>query len=103
MSFLSFLGGTKKSEKIREYYENGAVVLDVRSPGEFASGHAKGSKNIPLQNINGQLNQIKKWNKPVIACCQSGMRSGSAKSILQNAGIECINGGSWTQVQKALS
>lgn len=84
-------------------YDAGAIVLDVRSPGEFASGHVAGSKNIPLQSLNAQIAQIKKWNKPVITCCQSGMRSGSALGVLQNAGIECMNGGPWTRVQSAIS
>ena len=47
--------------------EDGAVVIDVRSPQEFQSGHAKGSKNIPLQNLNGKVNQLK--GKEVIIVC----------------------------------
>jgi rhodanese-related sulfurtransferase len=73
----------------------GAVIIDVRSPQEFDRGHIKGSKNIPLPIIQREMNNIKKWNKPIITVCQSGARSGMAKSSLKGAGIEVYNGGSW--------
>jgi len=83
--------GVDLSEKMKE----GAVIIDVRSPGEYASGHVKGSKNIPLGNISAKMNTIKKWNKPVITCCASGMRSGSAANVLKRNGVEAYNAGSW--------
>ncbi|MEZ4720409.1 MAG: rhodanese-like domain-containing protein [Flavobacteriales bacterium] len=82
----------------KELLDKGAVVIDVRTPAEFAGGHVKGSKNIPLQTIQSKVNDIKKLNKPVVACCASGMRSGQATDILQRAGIEAVNGGPWTKV-----
>jgi phage shock protein E len=75
--------------------EAGAVIIDVRSPQEFDRGHIKGSKNIPVNIIQREMNAIKKLNKPVITVCQSGARSGMAKSVLKAAGIEVYNGGSW--------
>ena len=45
---------------------------------------------------------IKKWNKPVIACCRSGMRSAQATSILKQHGIDCINGGGWQSLESKL-
>ncbi|MCB0733590.1 MAG: rhodanese-like domain-containing protein [Bacteroidetes bacterium] len=99
--FLNKITGPKVdlSEKIAE----GALILDVRTKGEYASGHVKGSKNIPLDQLQGQINSLKKQNKVVITCCASGMRSGTAKSILQSSGIECYNGGSWVSVQRLVS
>ncbi len=88
--------GVDLSEKMRE----GAVIVDVRSPGEYAGGHVKGSKNIPLDKISGKINTIKKWDKPVITCCASGMRSGSAASILKQNGVEAYNGGSWQKANR---
>ena len=75
--------------------QNGAVIIDVRSPQEFDNGHIKGSKNIPVNIIQRELNTIKKMGKPIITVCQSGARSGMAKGILKSAGIEVYNGGSW--------
>jgi phage shock protein E len=82
----------------KELLEKGAIVIDVRSPGEFSGGHVAGSKNIPLPKIESKIKEIKKLNKPVVACCASGMRSGQAADILKRNGIEAVNGGSWTRV-----
>ena len=96
------LGLSGKSETIKEFIDKGAVIIDVRTPGEFQGGHIKGSKNIPLNTIGNQIDSIKKLNKPVIACCASGMRSAQATSILKNNGIEAMNGGGWSSLQNKL-
>ncbi|MBX7205520.1 MAG: rhodanese-like domain-containing protein [Bacteroidia bacterium] len=81
-----------------ELMKRGAVIVDVRSKGEYSGGHVKGSLNIPLNSLSGQLSKLKK-DKPVITCCASGMRSASAKSILkQNGYTEVYNGGSWVNL-----
>lgn len=101
MGLFSFLSGNK-SDKIKDFQSRGAVIIDVRTKGEYSQGAILGSKNIPLQVITGKLNEIKKLNKPVITCCASGMRSGSAASILKAQGIEAINGGGWLSLSKKL-
>lgn len=80
----------------RALIESGAVVVDVRSPQEFQSGHAKGSKNIPLQNLEGKMKQLK--GKEVIVVCKSGMRAAQAKGLLSRNGITCHNAGAWQKV-----
>ena len=89
-----------RSNKLQEFLQQGAIIVDVRSPQEFSSGHIKGSKNIPLNILLSSVEEIKRLSKPVITVCQSGMRSGSAKSFLQSKGIKVINGGSWSGLQK---
>jgi rhodanese-related sulfurtransferase len=74
----------------------------VRTPEEFQGGHIKGSKNITLNTISSKINDIKNLNKPVIACCASGMRSSQATSILKSNGIEAMNGGGWSSLEKKL-
>ncbi len=74
------------------------TIIDVRSPGEFMGGHVNGSVNIPLQEIAERLDEIKKMKQPIVLCCASGMRSGSATEFLQKNGVECSNGGSWLNV-----
>jgi len=96
------LGFGGKSENIKDFIEKGAVIIDVRTPGEFQGGHIKGSKNIPLNTLGNQIESIKKLNKPVIACCASGMRSAQATSILKSNGIEALNGGGWSSLQNKL-
>ncbi len=97
MGFLSNLfGGTSKQDKIIEMVNNGGIIIDVRSPQEFKSGHIPGSQNIPLDVIHGKADSLKKMNKPLILCCASGMRSSQAVNILKNKGIEeIVNAGSW--------
>jgi phage shock protein E len=81
----------------------GAVILDVRSHGEYVSGHIEGSINIPVNNLSENLNKLKSKNKPIIACCASGMRSASAKGILESKGYtKVFNGGSWHSLQRKL-
>jgi rhodanese-related sulfurtransferase len=92
-SFFKKLFGPGTDYKL--LVQNGAVIIDVRSPQEFDNGHIKGSKNIPVNIIQREVNSIKKMGKPIITVCQSGARSGMAKGILKNAGIEVYNGGSW--------
>jgi rhodanese-related sulfurtransferase len=80
----------------------GAVIVDVRTPGEYQGGHIKGSKNIPLNVLSEKMEEIKKWNKPVISCCASGMRSAQATSILKNNAVDAMNGGGWSSLQNKL-
>jgi phage shock protein E len=85
--------GTKVD--LGELISNGALIVDVRTPGEYSSGHIKGSVNIPLNTLQSRMTKLKK-ETPVITCCASGMRSGSARSILQANGFQQVyNGGSW--------
>lgn len=63
--------------------------LDVRTPAEFKGNHIKGFKNIPLQTLNRQLNQIPK-DKEVLVICQSGMRSKQAVKVLKKAGYSNV-------------
>ena len=95
MGLLSIFGIKSRSTLVREAMEEGAVIVDVRTPQEYKEGHIKNSLNIPLQQIGSRISTLKKKNKTVILCCKSGGRASSAKSILQKNGIKCVNGGSW--------
>lgn len=86
-----------------ELVKQGAVILDVRSTGEYASGHINGSINIPVDRLSSNLSQLKDKSKPIITCCASGMRSASAKSILKSNGYTQVhNGGGWSSLQYKL-
>ena len=96
MSFFRKLFGLGPKVDYKELVANGAILIDVRTVQEFQSHKATGSQNIPLDAINSKASKIKKLNKPVVLCCASGMRSGSAAMILKNKGItEVYNGGSY--------
>jgi phage shock protein E len=77
--------------------KEGALFLDVRSQGEFASGNAPGTINIPLPELKNRLNEIPR-NSPVVVCCASGTRSGMAKMLLKRSGFRQVyNIGTWTK------
>lgn len=86
----------------KELVASGAVIVDVRSPGEYKAGHIAGSKNFPLDSIRAKISELKKAGRPVITVCHSGMRSGIAKNMLRSAGIDVYNGGPWTSLKSKL-
>lgn len=82
--------------------KQGAVIVDVRSKSEYAGGHIKGSLNIPVDQLDKNLSKLSK-DKTIITCCASGMRSASAKSILQNNGYKNVhNGGRWMSLNNKI-
>ncbi len=66
--------------------QEGAQLIDVREPSEFASGHAKGAKNIPLGQLAQHLNEIQQ-DRTILVICQSGNRSRSAQGLLRRQNI----------------
>ncbi|MCS6988641.1 MAG: rhodanese-like domain-containing protein [Chloroherpetonaceae bacterium] len=91
------MGGTDNAELV-DAVKNGAFLVDVRTPQEFAAGHVKGSVNIPLDQVPQNLDKFKGKSK-IVVFCRSGNRSGQAKAFLnQNGFTNVINGGSWEDV-----
>lgn len=78
--------------------EKQGSIVDVRTPAEFQGGHVAGSINIPLQELVQRLDEVKALKQPLILCCASGGRSGQAQGFLAQQGIDCVNGGSWLDV-----
>lgn len=102
LSAIKSLFGLGPKVNYKELMQRGAVIIDVRSKGEFASGHIKGAKNIPLDVLGNNLNGLDK-SKPVITCCASGMRSGAAKGMLKSKGFnEVHNGGAWISLNNKI-
>ena len=101
MNFLKLIFGKKVD--LQEIVSNGAVIVDVRTKGEYQSGHLRNSINIPVDNLLQNLKKLKK-DKPIITCCASGARSASARSILKSNGFDQVyNGGSWYSLRKYTS
>ena len=97
--FQQLFGGSPKID-LKATIDEGAYLVDVRTKGEFAEGHVKGSINIPLDRVPGELAKFKN-KKNIIVFCRSGGRSSQAKSILeQNGFINVINGGTWNHVNQ---
>lgn len=85
-------------EGIGYLLSKGAIIIDVRTPGEFRNGHAEGAINIPLHHIPRKIETIKSYHKPIITCCSIGMRAERASARLRAAGIEVHTGGPWQYI-----
>lgn len=86
------------NDQLKEIVNNNAFLVDVRSPGEFKSGSAKGAVNIPLDKISSNIKKFK-GKENIVVFCRSGNRSGQAKSILKQNGVDGVtNGGTWNKV-----
>ena len=97
------LFGMKPQTDYSELVKQGAIILDVRSKGEFTGGHIKNAINIPVDQLSNNLSKLKDKNKCIVCCCASGMRSGTAKKILESQGYKAVfNAGSWNGLQNKL-
>lgn len=85
----------KQEEIIRN---SEGTVVDVRTSAEFRGGSVAGAVNMPLNEIPHRLDELKEMQAPLILCCASGNRSGQATEYLSRQGLDCINGGSWLEV-----
>jgi len=100
MGLFSNLFGGGATADLKSIIDDGAFLVDVRTPGEFAEGHVKGSVNIPLDRVTMELSKFKN-KKNIIVFCRSGNRSGQAKTILEQQGITNVtNGGTWEAVNQ---
>ncbi len=100
MNIFKSIFGASDTGKLKEVRAQGAIIIDVRSAGEFAGGHAKGAVNIPLDQLDAKLAQIKSYKKPIVVCCASGMRSARAKSLLASQGVtDLYDAGGWKNIK----
>ena len=80
------------------------VIVDVRNSWEYEIDHIPGSKNIPLPEIVGKMEEFKSLKNPVVVYCQSGNRSGIAVNILKQNGVSDVyNGGGLGDLQFLLN
>jgi len=103
IKILQKLFGFGTTINYAELMQKGAIIIDVRSKGEFAGGHIKGAVNIPIDVLKDKLHQLTDKNRTIITCCASGMRSASAKSILKTHGYTDVhNGGGWSSLKNKI-
>jgi rhodanese-related sulfurtransferase len=102
MSLLGNLFGTREKTDFKELLQKGAIIIDVRTPAEFQTGHIPGSINIALEQIGATINSLRLKNKPLIMVCRSGVRSSTATALLKKAGLETYNGGGWNDLMRKI-
>lgn len=67
-----------------------ALLVDVRTPGEFASGHVAGAVNIPLSQLGDRLSELGDRGDPIEVYCRSGNRSSRAAGLLAGYGFTSV-------------
>jgi len=100
---MESLFGKKEKIDFKALMQQGALVIDVRSPAEYRSGHVPGSINIALEQIGATINSLKQRKSPLIMVCRSGTRSNIATGLLKNAGLEVYNGGAWDSLKHKIA
>jgi len=102
--FIMKRSGQIFAEEAREHLQNGALVIDVRSRGEFNSGHLARAINMPVDEIEAILpGRVPDKNQVLLLHCQSGMRSGMAKKRLNGIGYpNAFNLGSYGRAESIL-
>lgn len=83
------MGAVIDGQTARKLVEEGAMLVDVRTPGEYAGGHIKGAVNVPLDQISSRVGEFPKDRK-IVLYCRSGARSGQARSMLKAKGFEDV-------------
>ncbi len=96
-AFLWWRGRGASTAQLQALAERKAQRVDVRTPAEFASAHAPGSVNIPLDQLTRRAQELDK-SRPVLLCCASGSRSAMATSLLKAQGFEAVNAGPWSRL-----
>ena len=88
MGFLDFWRAPDMNRGVEEYQnaKGAAVLLDVRSPEEYAEGHVPGSKNLPLQNLDEIGSVVARKDAKLFVYCHSGVRSNRAVALLRGMG-----------------
>lgn len=87
MGFFDFLRGPDIDAGLQECRNTpGALLLDVRTPEEYAEGHLPGARNLPLQSLEGIAAVAPAKDVPLYVYCRSGARSGQATGQLQRMG-----------------
>lgn len=88
--FVKRIQSKGEKDMVKQWIQNGAVVVDVRTQSEFAEGHYSGAMNIPVDVLPSQMNRLKDKGAKIIVYCRSGARSERAKQILQASGYSSV-------------
>ena len=92
MSFFDLFKQPDVNQGVKKYQStSGAVLLDVRTPAEYRSGHIPGSKNMPLQAIDKVASVAENKDTALYVYCQSGARSRQAAGLLKQMGYTNVN------------
>lgn len=106
LCFLPFIGHLMATnfptEEATEAINAGAIVIDVRTPEEFAGGHLDGALNIPYDEIAQRISEItEERDRMIVLYCRSGRRASVAEEILRSNGFtNVLNAGAYSELKK---
>lgn len=89
--FGSLFGAANQGRTARDAVAGGALLLDVRTPEEFAGGHLPNALNVPLQVLPGRVADLAAKHPRIVVYCRSGGRSAQAAGLLRAAGVEVVD------------
>jgi phage shock protein E len=107
-SLFSLFGCAQPADstvRVKEMLAGGEyVIVDVRTPEEFAEGHNEGAVNKPLQDIEKWKASLMPSKRNIILVCRSGRRADTALHILEKAGYaNVVNAGGWETLEKIMA
>ena len=82
-------GNAGSGASARELVKQGALLLDVRTPGEYAEKHIPDAVNIPVQELESRMAELPR-DRPIVVYCRSGHRSARAATMLKTAGYTSV-------------
>jgi phage shock protein E len=89
--FLFTKAGDVSGAQARQLVQAGARLVDVRAPAEFAAGHLPGAINIPVQELDARVGELRPVDAALVVYCRSGHRSGNAARLLKQAGFAAVH------------
>ena len=94
MGMFSWLFGpeveTVEVTEVRKLQSEGAVLVDVREPHEWAGGHVQGAKHIPLGRLDSELSKLRP-DRQILFVCHSGRRAARATDRASRLGLKAAN------------
>jgi phage shock protein E len=98
-----FFGAAEKAD-LPALVQGGALVIDVRTAGEFSGGAVQGAIHIPYDEIAGKIGAVEPdQNRVIIVYCQAGSRARAARKSLEQLGYtNVVNGGRFSKVRKLI-
>ena len=99
---LKKLFGIGPGVNYAQLIQNGAIVLDVRTPAEFNREHIDGAINIPIETLRDNMHKLANKQKLIIACCTDGSKSWYAKNLLDSTGYSVVDAGDWAKLKSKL-
>ena len=83
-------GSFDDAATLKAKVQQGALLVDVRSPQEYKSAHIEGAINIPVNQVQQRLKEFGAKEQEIIVYCKSGGRSSRAQNILQTQGYQHV-------------